>query len=260
MNKKTIVISILMALLLMGALVLSGCGGSKPAETAAAPVSDGSEDLKIDFQLNTAGADSANYFNFSGNIRYMAAEDKLDEVSGASAAGATHLFNAYRYDIEGKQVFPGGLRSLFLFATNPWAQFQSDGVNAVKNSDGSISIQYSHRGTAYRITTDASGILSFPNGKFELRAIGYISGSNPQVISKDFSADGTAATIDWAKVWDSSVADGKKIDETSDKTTDKISTDLAAPNSMFYYDGKLKVSLNAEILKISGFLTAVSRK
>ena len=52
---------------------------------------------------------------------------------------------------------------------------------------------YAHRGTAYRIfdTTDKTGKLQFPNGSFESRAIGYIVGGGPQVISKDFSADGT---------------------------------------------------------------------
>ena len=104
-----------------------------------------------------------------------------------------------------------------------------------------ITIQYAHRGTAYRITTDKSGKLLFPNGSFESRAIGYIQGAGPQVISKDFSADGTAATIDWAKVWDSSVAGGKAVDEKSTAKTGNIAKNIAAADAKYVFDGALQL-------------------
>ena len=231
-----------------------------PAAASAAPVSDGSQDLKISYRLNTAAADAENYFSFSGNIRYMAVDkDHADATTGASALGSTHLFNAYLYDVEGKPTMSSGLRGLFLFGINPYDQLVTDNVQVSKAADGVITIQYAHRGTAYRITTDKSGKLLFPNGSFESRAIGYIQGAGPQVISKDFSADGTAATIDWAKVWDSSVAGGKAVDEKSTAKTGNIAKNIAAADAKYVFDGALQAAFDNNILTINGFLTAVHR-
>lgn len=262
MKMKSIsIVSLLIVLALAVALV--GC--SKPvAPAAAAPgpkgVSDGSEDLVISYQMNVEKADADNFFSFAGNIRYMAVEmDQPDEVSGASKLGSTHLFQPYRYDVEGKTVISGGLRGMFLFATNPWEQAVGDALNASKASDGTITIQYAHRGTAYRITTDSSGKIIFPDGNFEARAIGYIPSGAPQVLSTEFSTDGTTATIDWDKVWDSKVASGKIITEGVDKKTGDIRSDGTSPESMYYFDGSLQASLDNGILKVDGFLTSVSR-
>jgi hypothetical protein len=230
--------------------------------TSGAPVSDGSQDLKISFQVNTAKGDVANNFiTFAGNIRYMTVtKDQFDAVSGASKFGTTELFQSYLYDVEGKLTMSSGLRGLFLFAVSNYAQLTADDLNVTKAADGTITIQYAHRGTAQRITTDATGKLAFPNGKFEQRAIGYISGANPQVISKDFSTDGTAAKIDWAKVWDSSVAGGKLVDDkNATAKTGNIVKGNADPASMYYFDGALAVTYVNSILKIEGALTAVRR-
>jgi hypothetical protein len=190
----------------------------------------------------------------------MAVEmDQVDEVSGASKLGSTHLFQPYRYDVEGKNVSPDGLRGLFLFAVNPFEQVTIDNLNASKASDGAITVQYTHRGTAYRMITDTKGMLSFPAGEFEKRAIGYISGGGPQVISTDFSADGTSATVDWEKVWSSKVAGGKIVTEGVDRKTGDIVPDTAKSDSMYYFDGNLQVSLDNDVLTIEGFLTAVPR-
>lgn len=268
--KKTTVLLSLIAIVLLVSFSMIGCSKAEepaPVQAAAAapapapaPVSDGTEDLKISYQLNLAKADADNYFSFTGNIRYMAVDkDHADEVSGASALGSTHLFQSYLYDVEGKATLSSGLRGLFLFGVNPYDQVEIDNLNASKAADGTITIQYAHRGTAYRIKTDASGNLVFPKGSFEQRAIGYITGGNPQVISKDFSADGTAATIDWTKVWDKSVASGKLVDETTTKKTGDIVPNVANPASMYYFDGALKVTLDNDILTINGALTAVGR-
>jgi len=227
-------------------LVFMGC--AKPTNTAApaapaasAPaekaVSDGSEDLVIDFQVNLAAEDAANHFNWKGNIRYMAAEDSFDAVSGASALGSTHLFQAYLYDVEGKATMSTGLRGLFLFGVNPLAQLQGDNLNAAKNSDGSIVIQYVHRGTAYRFTTDTKGVLALPGGSFESRKIG-----TPQEIEAAFSSNGKATGVDFAKVWSSDVANAG-----------------ADPAAMYVFDGGLQVTLESNILAIKGTLTAVKQ-
>ena len=258
-------INVVLLVLFVLALSFSVMGCAKPAAPAApaaakAPVSDGSADLKIAYQVNLAQADAENYFSFAGNIRYMAVEkDQADAVTGASTLGSTHLFQAYLYDVEGKATLSSGLRGLFLFGTNPYSQIAVDNLNASKADDGTITIQYAHRGTAYRIVTDKSGKLSFPNGSFEMRNIGYITGAGPQVISKDFSTDGTATTVDWAKVWDSKVASGKLVDDKSTKKTGDITRNADDPASMYYFDGTLMVTLENNILGINGTLTAVGR-
>jgi hypothetical protein len=251
----------LVAIILLVAFVAVGCSKPVPvAQAPAAPVSDNSQDLKISYRLNTAAPDSENYFSFAGNIRYMAAEkDHADATTGASALGSTHLFNAYLYDVEGKATMSSGLRGMFLFGVTPYSQIEGDKFVASKAADGTITIQYVHRGTAYRIVTDKSGKLSFPNGTFEQRAIGYIVGGGPQVISKDFSADGTAETVDYAKVWNSGVAGGKLVDTTSDKKTGNIAKNIADAAAQYYFDGTLQVGLENNILTVNGTLTAVHR-
>ena len=68
-----------------------------------------------------------------------------------------------------------------------------------------------------------------------------------------------AATVDWAKVWDSSVAGGKAVDASSDKKTGNIVKNIAAADSQYYFDGTLQAALANNILTIEGFLTAVQR-
>jgi len=209
-----------------------------PAAAAPAPaVSDGSEDLTIDFQVNLAGSDTDNYFNWKGNVRYMAAEDKYDAVSGASEKGSTHLFMMYLYDVEAKTTMSSGLRGLFLFGVNGAEQSTVDNLNAAKNADGSITIQYVHRGTAYRFITDKSGVLSLPDGTFESRKIG-----TPKELEAEFTSDGTAQGVDFEKVWSSD-----------------ISTAADSLESMYFWDGDLQVALDGDMLTMKGVLTAVKR-
>ncbi len=259
MNKKILLI---LTVIFTCSITFFGCGGSGSKDSASvqAPVSDGSEDLKIDFQLNTRAADSGNYFTFTGLIRYMTADkDHFDEATGASALGSTHLFHAYQYDVEGKATMPTTLRGLYLFAVNPFDQVESDGLAASKAADGTITVQFLHRGTAYGLVTDKNGNISLPNGKFASRVVGYVPSGAPQVISSDFSSDKTASGIMWNKVWDTKVASGTVVTEGVDKKTGPVMDDFAAADSMYYFDGTLKVTLENGILKINGVLTAVAR-
>jgi hypothetical protein len=216
------------------------------------------QDLKIDFQVNVAAADTANYFTFTGPIRYMAADkDTLDATSGASKAGSTHFFMPYLYDVKGKAVLPSGLRGLFLFAVAPNSQRTDDNLTASKAADGVITVQYVHRGTAYRLVTDKEGKFSFPKGSFERRPIGFIQGAGPQVLSLDFSADGKASSANWAKIWDPKTPDGKEIKAGVTAKTGKIADDNGVAEAMFKWEGQLQVTLNGSVLKIVGGLNAV---
>ena len=167
--KKITNVLLLISIVFVLSFSIIGCSKQAPpaASVAKAPVSDGSEDLKIDFLVNLAEEDMDNYFSFTGNIRYMAVDkDHVDAQTGASVLGSTQIFHAYLYDVEGNTTLSSGLRGLFLFGVNPFSQIITDNLNASKASDGTITIQYAHRGTAYRIVTDKTGKLSFPDGTF----------------------------------------------------------------------------------------------
>jgi len=218
------------------------------------------QDLTIDFRYNVSRNDNQSYLTFTGPIRYMAVDkDHIDGSSGASAKGSTELFQPYRVDVLGKPVLSQGFRGLLLFAVADPDQREIDNLQVAKARNGVITIQYTHRGTAYRLVTDSRGRLNFPDGEFHQRKVGYIVGGGPQVISRDFSSNGTADRIDYDKVWDTSVAGGTVIDSSrADKTGDVVA-DVAVADSMFYWDGALQVTLDRNILQISGGLNAVKR-
>lgn len=216
------------------------------------------QDLKIDYQVNVSAADPANYFTFTGPIRYMSADkDTLDATTGASKAGSTHFFMPYLYDVKGKAALPDGLRGLFLFAVAAKTQRTDDNLTAAKAADGTITVQYCHRGTAYKLVTDKTGKFTFPKGDYVKRGVGYIQGAGPQVVAKEFSADGTAAKIDWKKVWDSKTPDGKEIKAGVAAKTTPIGDNNGVADAMFHWEGALQVSLDKNILKIAGGLTSV---
>ena len=217
-------------------------------------------DLKIDYQYNVAANDNGNYLTFSGPQRFGAADkDAYDAVSGASKQKSTALFStAYQTDIAGKAAFPGGPRSLFLYPLAPPEQRTLDNLNVSKAANGVITIQYVHRGTAYKIVTDAQGKLTFPKGNYVYRVVGYIVGEDPQVISRDFSSDGTAAKIDWAKVWNASTPSGTAITGPSapaNAKTGPIANDWET-SSIFHFAGPLQFTWDGKILKINGTLRA----
>ncbi|MDC7241173.1 MAG: hypothetical protein PQJ50_12530 [Spirochaetales bacterium] len=205
--------------------------------SSATPVSDGSEDLTVSFQLNLNEDDADNHFHWKGNMRYMEAEDSYDAVSGASLLGSTHLFSAYLYDVEGKNTLSSGLRGLFLFGVNAHATAEHDNVQAVKADDGTITIQYVHRGTAYRIITDAEGVIELPWSNIDSRKIG-----TPQEIEAAFSSNGEPSGVDYDKVWSEGTVRNR-----------------AADDAMYKFYGELQTTLEGDILAISGSMTAVKQ-
>lgn len=213
--------------------------------------------LSIDYQVNAVAADDANnYLTFKGPVA-SSNKDQFDAVSGASKLESTFTFNYYRNDIFGKKILPGGLRGLFLYPIAGDKTRLEDGLNVAKLADGSIRIRYVHRGTANEVTTDKTGKLAFPGATFQARKIGYILGEGPQVISSEFSADGTAAKVDWAKVWDKSIAGGKVIGATTQKTGD-IAADVAN-SEILGYEGALQFAFDGKILKIAGDLKILKK-
>jgi len=217
-------------------------------------------DLKIDYQFNTTANDPANYLSFSGPQRFGTAnKDAYDAVSGASKQKSTALFStAYQTDIAGKAAFPAAARCVLLYPVQYPQGRLEDNLTVTKAGSGVITIQFSHRGTAYRIITDAQGILTFPKANCAMRVIGYIVGEGPQVISKDFSTDGTAAKIDWAKVWNANTPSGNAItgpNAPAGAKTGPFVNDVET-SSIFHFAGPLQFTYDGKILKINGTLKA----
>jgi hypothetical protein len=213
-------------------------------------------DLTIATQVNLSAADYANnFFTFKGAV---GASDKdqfvlsADATSGASKLESTIIFNPYRTDVKGKKLLPAGLRGLFLYGVADYGTLKEDALN-VAVANGVVTIQSVHRGTAYKIVTDASGKLAFPGGSFSMRVIG----ATDNVVHPDFSASGKTADVDWAKVWNPATPDGKVVGTTTVKTG-KIAADAPA-SEIFAWEGSLQVSFDGKILKVFGDLNAVKR-
>lgn len=215
-------------------------------------------DLTISTQVNLTAADYANnFFTFKGS---NGASDKdqfvlgPDAVSGASKLESTVTFNTYRTDVKGKKLIPAGLRGLFLYGIADYGTLKNDGLNVTAAPSGVITIQSVHRGTAYKLVTDASGKLALPGGSFSMRVIGTTDNKN---IHPDFSSNGTIPGVDWAKVWDASIADGKVIG-TSTTKTGKVLADAPA-SEFFAWEGALKATFDGTYLKLAGEFNAVKK-
>ena len=210
-------------------------------------------DLAVYVQVNLTQQDDANnYLTFKG-ANNSVEKDSFDAVAGASKGLATELFNSYRRDVKGAPTMPGGLRGLFLYGVAGDATRTGDNLQASQASDGTITIRSVHRGTAYELVTDKTGKLSLPNGNYRMRKIGHTDNQ----IHPDFSSNGKVANVDWAKVWNSSIADGKTVGTTASKTG-KIMSDVAT-SSYFQFAGALQVKIEGKFLKVYGELDAVKK-
>jgi hypothetical protein len=123
----------------------------------------------------------------------------------------------------------------------------------VAAADGAIMVRYLHRGTAYEIVTDKAGQIALPTTTVRQRKIGH----SDNQIHADFSSNGKPSGVDWAKVWNASIADGKQVGSTASKTG-KISPDVAE-SDFFVLAGTLQVTFAGNILKIAGELNAVKK-
>jgi hypothetical protein len=213
-------------------------------------------DLTIDMRVNTAAKDYANnYLTFKGANNSVDKDQFVpatDGTTGASKLLSTELFNSYRFDVRGKKTMPGALRSLLLFPVADDSTRTGDNLQVAKAADGAITIRYVHRGTAYEIVTDKAGKIALPTS-VRSRKIGHTDNQ----IHPDFSSNGKATGVDWAKVWDASIADGKTVGSTTSKTG-KIVPDVA-DSEFFVLQGTLQVTFAGNILKIAGELNAVKK-
>jgi hypothetical protein len=217
------------------------------------------QDFTVEYRLNSAGSDGGNYLSYKSAIRYIAAEkDSFDAVSGASKQKSTSLFAPIQTDIMGRATISQGFRGLLLFPVAPDSVRLEDNLHVYKEGDR-ITAEYAHRGVAYRVQTDQNGNISFPRGGYVMRTIGYIQGHDPQVISRDFSSDGTATGIDWQKVWNPATPSGRPVTSGNNTLTGPIQNDYGDMMAMFNWDGTLQVQFENNILTITGTLRPVKR-
>jgi hypothetical protein len=218
------------------------------------------QDLSIDYRYNVSGPDSKNYLTYKSSIRYIEAkEDAYDAATGASKHKSTSLFAPIQTDIMGKATISAGFRGLLLFPLAADTVRIADNLRVYREGR-IITMEYVHMGAAYRIQTDQNGNISFPRGAYVMRTIGYLKDfSQPQVISTEFSAGGTAAGVDWRKVWDPGIAPGKTIAAGVDAKTGPIQNDYGDMMAMFNWDGTLQVNFENSILTIKGTLRPVKR-
>jgi hypothetical protein len=215
-------------------------------------------DLTIDEQVNTVATDNAaSYLSFKGAIATIQKDqfdpalkrgEGADAVTGASKQMSTEVFNAYRLDVKGKKTIPFGVRGLFLYPVAGDTR-ANDNLTVTKAADGVILVRYIHRGTAYEFATDKTGKLALPTTGVKMRTIGT---TDNKIIGSDFGS--SVKDVSWAKVWDSSVPDGKQLGTTK-ATTGKILAD-DANSDIYVWGGFLQLSFDGKILKVTGALDA----
>jgi hypothetical protein len=79
-------------------------------------------------------------------------------------------------------------------------------------------------------------------------------GHTDNTISTDFSPSGRTTDVDWKKVWDTSIADGKPVGSTPAKTG-KVTADMAT-SDMFVWQGGFQFAFDGTILRITASLDA----
>ncbi len=211
-------------------------------------------DLTIQMQVNTTAKDyTANYLTFKGAVNSVEKDQyvPVDATSGASKLLSTEVFNAYRFDVKGKTTMPGSLRSLLLYAVADDGTRTGDDLTVTKAASGVITIRFVHRGTAYEIVTNSAGKLPLPTTAVKMRKIG----DTGNTIHSDFSSNGKPTGVDWKKVWDTSIADGKTIGST---TTGKVASDVAT-SDMFVWQGDYQFAFDGKILRLFAALDAVKK-
>lgn len=217
-------------------------------------------DLTIEAQFDITGKVPAKSFLTVRGPTASVEKDTIDVATGASKAKGTEVLNTYRSGADKKGTLPGGLQSLFKYGVSPEKAYTDDGLNAAKAKDGTITIQYVHRGTAYLMVSDAKGRFTLPGAACKSRKIANLEVDGSQLVSKDFSSTGKVAGVNWAKVWDASIPDGTLITtvkaadgKTTEVKTGKIVDDVA-PSSTPYV-GYIDVTLTGTLMTMKSELT-----
>jgi len=216
-------------------------------------------DLSVEAQFNLNGKEPTKSFLSVKGSGASVTKDTVDTVTGASKNKGTEVLNSYRNGADGKSTLPGGIQSLLKYGVSPESQYLADGAIASKAADGTITVQYLHRGRAYKMVSDKKGIFSVPAGNYKSRVIAVLQKDGTNMIAKEFSSTGKIADINWAKVWDTAVpagtllatstaADGK----VTEIKTGPVMDDLALSSTP--YVGSFQLTLTGTFLTIKADL------
>lgn len=209
-------------------------------------------DLTIDSRIDVTGKDpKGSYFTFK-TASISVEKDQVDATTAATRGKSMDSWNSLAVDAGKKRTLPNGIQGLVKFAIVWEKQYQIDQLSATKASDGTITIQYQHRGVGYKIVTDKTGKLSLPEGNYLSRKIGLIDKAGSVWISADFAPSGKPADIDWAKVWDPQTPSGNPIGTSAEKTG-LITKDVPVAEAVSY-SGNLQATLKGTVLTLAGEL------
>ena len=168
--------------------------------------------LSIDFSLRISeghpAASEENYFRWKDSSG-DSAKDSLDAITGASVSASTKRFDSIMYANPGDKnnLFPQSLRNLFLYAVTSQDFMDKDDF-LIESDQGKITIQFRHRGSAYKIVTDEKGLLIFTQATEEKKA----------------TENQDASTSDFPKETDGTPND----DTTKDATSNDVTPNSAA--------------------------------
>ena len=101
--------------------------------------------------------------------------------------------------------------------------------------------------------TDSTGKVALPTTSIKTRVIG----ATDNTIAPDFSSNGKTTGVAWAKVWDTTIADGKVIGTTTVKTG-KVMNDIA-DSAIYLWTGDYQFTYDGKLLKMSANLDAVKK-
>jgi len=209
-------------------------------------------DLTIDSRIDVSGKDpKGSYFTFR-TASISVEKDQVDVTTAATRGKSMDSWNSLAVDGAKKRTLPNGIQGLVKFAIVWEKQYQIDQLSATKGTDGSITIQFQHRGIGYKVVTDKAGKLTVPEGNYLSRKIGLIDKAGNVWISADFAPTGKPADIDWAKVWDSQTPSGNPIGASAEKTG-SITKDVPSAEAVAY-NGSLQTTLKGTVLTIAGDL------
>lgn len=210
-------------------------------------------DLYVEAQFDVTAKDlSKSYLTVAGAAASVT-KDTVDVASGASKAKGTEILNTYRNGADKKSMLPGGLQSLLKYGVSPAHYFTGDKLTVEQAKDGVITVQYVHRGTAYKMVSDKKGNFVLPGADCKLRKIANLEKDGSQTVAKEFSPTGKVEDISWAKVWDTNIADGTVIasvtgadGKVTEVKTGKVTVDAGA--SANPYAGTLNMTFKNNIL------------
>lgn len=228
--------------------------------TSALTVSGFAADLSLDAAFDLTGKAPAKGFLTIKAATGSVDKDTVDVVTGASKAKATALLNTNAVGPDKKLALPAGLESLFKYGVSPEKQYLADAPTASKAADGTITIQYVHRGRGYKMVSDKTGKFALPTGDYKNRIVAWLEKDGTNTVAKEYSATGKVADINWAKVWDTTVPEGTLIGKITDKDgkvtevkTSKVNDDAVA--SANPYTGFIQATLTGTVLTLKAELT-----